>query len=89
MIQGTAREQLRDELAARVPLTKDFELKNALDLRDPDVRKRLNVTLDDITGNDYTKTHKIGNWARDNGFDGILAPSARNPSGYNMVIFGG
>lgn len=71
----------------RVPLAKDFKLKNALDLTDPSVRQKLGVSLEDITGDSYQTTQRLAKWARKNGFDGIVAPSARNSKGYNMVIF--
>jgi RES domain len=45
------------------------------------------VTLESITGDSYRLTHKIGDLARSAGYDGILAPSARNSNGSNLVIF--
>ena len=54
-----------------------------------DVRKQLGVSLKSITGSKYTETHQIGNWAKANGYDGILAPSARNPTGSNLISFAG
>jgi len=55
-----------------------------------DVRKQAGVSLKDITqteGDIYNITHQVGNWAKSMGYDGILAPSARNPTGTNVVIF--
>ena len=47
----------------------------------------MNITKDDITmKRNYSITHKIGMWAKDKGYDGILAPSARDKSGFNLVI---
>jgi RHS-family protein len=34
-------------------------------------------------------THKLGDWAIENGYDGILAPSARNATGTNLIGFNG
>ncbi|WP_460148357.1 hypothetical protein [Pseudomonas sp. S2_A02] len=31
----------------------------------------------------------MGAWAKTNGYDGILAPSARNPTGSNLISFAG
>ncbi|NQU24528.1 MAG: RES family NAD+ phosphorylase [Candidatus Nealsonbacteria bacterium] len=31
----------------------------------------------------------VSDWARGRGYDGILAPSARNPGGSNLVVFKG
>ena len=36
---------------------------------------------------DYRKTNDIGNIARENGFDGLIVPSARHEGGSNIVIF--
>ncbi|WP_423393810.1 RES domain-containing protein [Burkholderia sp. LMG 21824] len=44
---------------------------------------------EDIPRNSYEYTHKLGDWAGQNGYDGILAPSARNPDGANLISFGG
>lgn len=73
----------------RVHVSQDFELNNVLDLTDSNVRKQLGVSLDDLTGDSYDITHKIGDSAIENGFDGILAPSARNPGGANIISFKG
>jgi len=70
----------------RVPVRRDVKLTNVLDLTDARVRLHLGIEMDDIIGDSYSKTHPIGKWARENGFDGILAPSARNNSGSNIVI---
>nr|WP_232472031.1 RES family NAD+ phosphorylase [Vibrio gazogenes] len=71
----------------RVVLTKEVKLKKVLDLTDSQVRGKLNVTLEDITnGSDYSKTQAIGKWAKEHGYDGILAPSARDSEGSNIVI---
>ncbi|REE05632.1 RES domain-containing protein [Marinoscillum furvescens] len=70
----------------RVLVSKEFSLNNVLDLTNVDIRKRLGVSLDEITSDSYDVTQQLGNYARENGFDGILAPSARNANGSNMVI---
>jgi RHS repeat-associated protein len=72
------------ELVSRVT-----RVENVLDLTDPSIRRALGVDLADITSNDYTKTHEVGRFAKDNGFRAILAPSARNPGGSNLVVFEG
>jgi RES domain-containing protein len=73
----------------RVSVSKEIQLGNVLDLTNSATRRELGVTLRDITGNSYTHTQRIGDWARVNGYDGILAPSARNSSGTNLIIFPG
>lgn len=83
------------DLSTRELISKDVMLNNVLDLTDPSVRKQtaaamdMPFTLEDITGNNYEYTHKLGDWASQNGYDGILAPSARNPDGANLISFGG
>jgi RHS repeat-associated protein len=83
------------DLSTRELISKDVTLNNVLDLTDPSVRKQtaaamdMPFTLEDITGNNYEYTHKLGDWASQNGYDGILAPSARNPDGANLISFGG
>jgi RES domain-containing protein/uncharacterized Zn-binding protein involved in type VI secretion len=73
--------------AGRVSASKEVSLNNVLDLTNPATRNELNVTLGQITGDSYSTTHQLGTLARTNGYDGILAPSARNPGGTNLVIF--
>ncbi|RED45624.1 RES domain-containing protein, partial [Seonamhaeicola aphaedonensis] len=75
-------------LGGRVVVSKDVKLNNALDLTDAKVRKELGVTLKDLTSDGYDITQKIGTYARQNGYDGIIAPSARDKSGANVIIFG-
>ncbi|MEA1032160.1 RHS repeat-associated core domain-containing protein [Pseudomonas sp. N-137] len=77
------------DLSTRVLVSKKVQLNNVLDLTRADVRKQLGVSLKSITGNKYTQTHQIGAWAKANGYDGILAPSARNPTGSNLISFAG
>lgn len=77
------------DLSTRVLVSKKVQLNNVLDLTRADVRKQLGVSLKSITGNKYTQTHQIGSWAKANGYDGILAPSARNPTGSNLISFAG
>ncbi len=76
-------------LDGRVLVNKDASLKNVLDLTNPKVRDKLGVSLDGISNNSYDKTHAIGRFAKENGYDGILAPSARNSGGSNLVSFSG
>ena len=77
------------DLSKRVLVSKKVQLNNVLDLTRADVRDQLGVSLKDITGKNYDVTHQIGSWAKEQGYDGILAPSARNPSGSNLISFMG
>lgn len=76
-------------MSTRVLVSKKVQLNNVLDLTRADVRKQMGVSLKSITGSKYTETHQIGAWAKANGYDGILAPSARNPTGSNLISFAG
>ncbi|MCX2843207.1 RHS domain-containing protein [Microbulbifer thermotolerans] len=76
-------------LTGRELVSKEVKMNNILDITDPKVRDQLGVTLEEITGDSYDTTHAIGKFAKENGFDGILAPSARNPAGANLISFKG
>lgn len=73
--------------ANRISVSKNVSLSNVLDLTDTSVHEQLNFSLDQITGNSYSITQQLGSFARNNDYDGTLAPSARNPGGTNLVIF--
>ena len=75
--------------STRILISKKVQLNNVLDLTKTDVRKQLGISLEDITSSQYDVTHRIGNWAKAQGYDGILAPSARNPTGSNLISFMG
>lgn len=75
------------DLSTRELTSKKVQLNNVLDLTRPEVRDQLGVALKDITGKEYDITHQIGSSAKSQGYDGILAPSARNPNGSNLISF--
>ncbi|NWB88969.1 RHS repeat-associated core domain-containing protein [Pseudomonas gingeri] len=77
------------DLSTRILVSKKVQLDNVLDLTNAKVRNQLGVSLKDITGSKYDVTHQVGSWAKANGYDGILAPSARNPTGSNLIAFDG
>ncbi|MCU5771727.1 RES family NAD+ phosphorylase [Erwiniaceae bacterium BAC15a-03b] len=77
------------DLSSRVLISKNLQLNNVLELTNSGVRDTLGVSLNDITGNKYDITHQIGSWVKEQGYDGILAPSARNPTGSNLISFFG
>lgn len=62
-----------------------------LDLTYPKVRKHLGVTLDQLIipngSTKYVETQRIGKIAIDSGYNGILALSARNDGGINIILF--
>ncbi|MDF2588006.1 MAG: hypothetical protein K0S41_1847 [Anaerocolumna sp.] len=73
----------------RVMHSFDVKIENLLDVSNPQVRKQLGITLDDIIGNNYDVTHKIGEYAKKNGYNGIIVPSARADGGLNIFLFDG
>jgi len=77
------------DLNRRKLIKKRIHLEKVLDLTRKRIRKKLGVTREEITQNDYELPQAIGDWAIENGFDGIRFPSARNPKGWNIVGFKG
>jgi RES domain-containing protein len=90
---GTKRDTALSEVKyygveeGRVLSNQDKLLNNVLDLTDPRVREQMGITENDLVGNSYKTTQSIGSAARENGYDGILAPSARDKQGSNLIIF--
>jgi filamentous hemagglutinin len=64
-----------------------ISVENVLNLTDPAVRNQLGVTLEQLTGSDYTMTHALGDFSRTR-YNGILVPSATAPGETNLVLFG-
>lgn len=74
--------------SGRVAVAKDVSMNNVLDLTDDNILNQLGVRKEQITEKgDYEITQKIGNWARNEGYDAILAPSAQSNSGSNLIVF--
>ena len=70
----------------RVLVTKDFTFNKVLDLTKSSVRKQMGVTIKEITSDSYNVTHELGQYAKENGYEAIIAPSARSKGGTNVVI---
>ncbi len=60
-----------------------------LDLTDPVVREALDVTGDDLVGDDYEICQRLAQAARVAGIDGVLAPSAGLPGQRTLALFAG
>lgn len=58
-----------------------------LDLRDEATRSDLGVTLEALVEDDTTETRKVGDYARENGFQAVRAPSAATNDADNLVLF--
>lgn len=75
------------DFSNRTMYSYDVSLSNMLDVSNPTTRSKLGVSLDDFIGDDYTVTHSIGRYAYNNGYTGIIAPSARADGGVNIILF--
>ena len=62
-----------------------------MDLSNPAIRADLGIALDDLvrtSGDDmYDLTQALGSFARERGYTGIIAPSAKADGGLNLVLF--
>lgn len=58
-----------------------------LDLADPKIMERLQISAAAIVGDEGAVTRQIGGQALEAGFEAIVAPSAAREEGKNIVIF--
>lgn len=78
----------------------NVKIDNLLDLTDDVVRQQLGTQFDDLVKNivktnpddakiiNYEFTNEIALWARQNGYNGIIAPGARGAKDYeNIILF--
>ncbi len=63
-----------------------MDLKKVLDMTNPQVRERLQVSVEDITGDDVAIPQAIGEAAHHLGIEAIIAPSAAG-EGVMVAIF--
>jgi RES domain-containing protein len=89
---GFKASNIRPRVMAGIRLN----VKRLLDVTDARIRRRLGFTLAELTGEDWHSiqsagdeswTQAIGRGARLAGFEGLLAPSARERNGKNVVVF--
>ena len=79
--------------APRVLVAGDVQIGGVLDLTNPAALKALGVTREQIVRSShgvdgaYDQTQRIARWARKQGYNAILAPSAQNRSGANLITF--
>jgi filamentous hemagglutinin len=95
----TSAAEVRSYADAAQPFTPkalvagNVQIDGILDLTNPAAQKALGVTRDQILQSShgangaYTQTQRIAEWARGQGYNGILAPSAQNQSGTNLITF--
>ncbi|ALN65272.1 filamentous hemagglutinin family N-terminal domain protein [Lysobacter antibioticus] len=95
---GTSAETAAAEVASyaalegKVLVSQGVVVRNVLDLTDPAALKALGVTKEMLTnashgGDSYALTHRLSAWARDQGYEAILAPSAQKVGGVNLISF--
>jgi RES domain-containing protein len=77
------------DFSNRTMYSYDVKLTNMLDVSNGTVRSELGVSLDSLIGDSYDVTHAIGRYAYTNGYNGIIAPSARADGGVNLILFSG
>lgn len=75
------------DFSNRTMYSYDVKLTNMLDVSNPSVRSQLGISLDSIVGNSYDVTHDVGRYAYYNGYNGLIAPSARADGGVNIILF--
>ena len=58
-------------------------------MSNPTVREKMGIKLDEILrpSGKYTLTHSIGEFAIEDGYTGIIAPSSKADGGANIIIF--
>lgn len=82
-----------DAIAPRVLVGGNVQVAGVLDLTNPAALRALGVTREQITrsshgvSGSYDLTQRIARWARDQGYNAILAPSAQNRTGVNLITF--
>ncbi|SOT98241.1 filamentous hemagglutinin [Xanthomonas arboricola pv. fragariae] len=95
---GTTSQTAAAEIASysalegTVLVSRKFVVPNVLDLTDPIALRALGLNKIQITNSThgaeaYIIPQRISGWARDQGYEAILAPSAQKPNGVNMVSF--
>lgn len=61
-------------------------LGKVCDLTDPELLKKLKLTKKQLTAHDWKETQALGNLIRENGYEGMVVPSAAGDFN-NLVIF--
>lgn len=51
------------------------------------VRQRVGITIDELTSDDYEPCQRVAQFARTQGFEGILSPSAALDGTTTLVVF--
>ncbi|MCC5847622.1 MAG: RES family NAD+ phosphorylase [Verrucomicrobia bacterium] len=90
---GTSRRAVLGEMrfydlnpADMAWVSREVNVGNILDLTNPSVRRKLGVSLGQLTGDGYFMTHAIGDFAQSR-YSGILFPSAREAGASHLLLF--
>jgi hypothetical protein len=71
-----------------VDLTKVIDLTSGATLEHLRItREMIGIPVGGFKGNGYTLTHQLGNLARKYGFEGLIAPSAKDTTGKMIILF--
>jgi len=84
------RDLRPEDLTHRLMTTIHVQLAKVLDLTDPDRQKEFGITQPELESDGQIcrkKILEVSEKARAQGFEAILSPSARHPSGKNLNIF--
>ncbi|WP_343239069.1 hemagglutinin repeat-containing protein, partial [Stenotrophomonas sp.] len=79
--------------APRVLVAGNVKIEGVLDLTNPAALRALGVTREQVVmsshgaNGSYDQTQRIASWAREQGYNAILAPSAQNKTGVNLITF--
>ena len=63
------------------------QVRSLLDLQNDATRSDLSVNAEALLGDDTAQTRRIGKYARENGFQAVLAPSAVANDQDNLILF--
>jgi RES domain-containing protein len=78
------------EDAERDLTTVTVDVQPVFDLSDAEIRRELNLSFEDITGDSgeaLELCRSIADWVRSQGYNAILSPSAAMPSEKNLNIY--
>lgn len=95
---ATSYAEVRQNLAGKSLYVGEINIDNVLDLTDQGTIKMMGIDSNKLAASVnspieqkvvYAYTNKIANKAYTAGYNGILYPSSRNPTGKALVLFGG
>lgn len=91
-MQFTSYLEVRQSIDNKNMIGVNLKSDKILDLTNQNTLNELGLNRIQLTQTDgtaYVLPQKISNYAYENGFNGILFPSAQNSSGANLMLYGG